>query len=346
MAGNDESTAMVEGFAVGTTTATTVERTTTTWVDGRNGKMPWRWPKLIAYAALPLFLLLALIATPWAVAHIQGQLVDEATDDLSAAGIDPSGLDIDFDYRSGEATGVLPAGATVAAAEGAVDDSLLRDFEVSAEPAAPVVVTDDEDDDEVEAIVAGPVEVDIESDGSTVVVSGVVLDDDQRQSVLDAAQAAAPSAEVIDQLEVSGLAPEVDGADARILGLTTAIGTLAGAETWSAVLTDQDLTVRAAAQGDQVATIEGLAQGIDAVPTTVEVEDLTPEPDPAEAAVASLQTELDALIPEIKANVVFASGSDVLTPAAQSTLDKVVAAMDAYPGPVVDIVGHTDDVGD
>ncbi|MEL6983502.1 MAG: OmpA family protein, partial [Actinomycetota bacterium] len=30
----------------------------------------------------------------------------------------------------------------------------------------------------------------------------------------------------------------------------------------------------------------------------------------------------------------------------QSTLDKVVAAMDAYPGPVVDIVGHTDDVGD
>jgi OmpA-OmpF porin, OOP family len=43
--------------------------------------------------------------------------------------------------------------------------------------------------------------------------------------------------------------------------------------------------------------------------------------------------------------VVFATASSELTPEAQATLDKVVAAMNSYPLPVVSIVGHTDDRG-
>jgi len=343
----DSVTTVLGGTETATMVTTEKQRTATYWVDGRNGKMPWDWTGLILFAALPLFGLLALVATPLAVAHIQGQLVDEATEDLASAGIDPSGLDIDFDYRSGDASGVLPAGATAAQAEAAVDDALLRDFDVVAEPAEPAApttapTTTPASDDAVEAA-TGPVEVEAGFDGSTVVLTGVVLDDAQRRSVIDAVETAMGPVTVDDRLEVSGLAAEVDGADQRIGSLVTAIATLGSAKTWQAELTDDDLRIRASADGDAAEDIDGLVDELDPFPTTVTID----EPDPvAETEVATLQSELDALIPEIAANVVFASGSDVLTETAQSTLDKVVAAMNRHPGPVVDVVGHTDDIGD
>ena len=58
-----------------------------------------------------------------------------------------------------------------------------------------------------------------------------------------------------------------------------------------------------------------------------------------------LQAELDALTDRIRATVRFDTASGKLTPEARDTLDEVVAAMETYPLPVVEIVGHTDDRG-
>ena len=112
------------------------------------GKEPWSRNKVIWLVAVPLMALLILFATWWAVDHIQGTLAADARADLAAASIDTSELEIDFDYRDGEATGVLPAGATIAATEAAVDHGLLRTFTVDAEiAAAPAEHTDTSADD-------------------------------------------------------------------------------------------------------------------------------------------------------------------------------------------------------
>lgn len=350
---NDSETSM-NGVATrtrsvaSTTESTTVRRTDTTYlVDGRNGKMPWGWPRIGLFVALPLFLLLALIATPWAVSHIEGQLVDEARADLEAAGIDSSDLDIDFDYRDGEATGVLPAGVATADAEAVVDDGLLRDFEVTAAAtAAPETAATPEPatDTEPAAPATGPVEVRAAFDGTTVVVIGTVLSEAHRVAVIEAAEAGAPGAPVDDRLVVSGLDAEVDGADDRIADLAAALGGLGGAQEWSARLTDRALDVDATVtDAETAAAIEGLGRQLTSVPTVVTV---IGGQKSVETEISSLQTELDRLIPDIREHVVFASGSDVLTPEAMAVLDEVVAAMERHPSPVVEVAGHTDDVGD
>ncbi len=65
-----------------------------------------------------------------------------------------------------------------------------------------------------------------------------------------------------------------------------------------------------------------------------------------EDEVGLLQAELDALQAEILENVVFDVNSDVITPTAAGTLDKVVAAMTRYQRPAVLVGGHTDSDGD
>ena len=154
-------------------------------------------------------------------------------------------------------------------------------------------------------------------------------------------------AAIDDRLVVSGLEAATPGADDRVADLLTAIGTLGPADTWSARLDDTSLVVDAAiADADDAATVRALADGLAAVPTMVTVAGVTAGPGDVAAEVSSLQVELDALIPEIREKVVFASGSDALSGEARATLDKVVTAMERYPQPVVEVAGHTDDVGD
>jgi hypothetical protein len=82
-------------------------------------------------------LLTIAAATAWAVDHIEDELVDATRADLTAAGVDPSGLEIDFDYRDGRVTGALPEGMTVAEAKRLVEHPLLRRLEiVDANPTA------------------------------------------------------------------------------------------------------------------------------------------------------------------------------------------------------------------
>jgi outer membrane protein OmpA-like peptidoglycan-associated protein len=62
--------------------------------------------------------------------------------------------------------------------------------------------------------------------------------------------------------------------------------------------------------------------------------------------VLLLQAEIDALTDEIRSRVVFDRAGTELTFDAKKALDKLVDAMNRYPRTVVEISGHTDNVGD
>ncbi len=439
-------------------------------VEGRDGKLPWPHRKVWALAAAPLLVAGTGLGTWFGVVRIENKLTDEARSDLSAAGIDPSGLSIHFDYRDGEAVGMLPAGITRAEAEAAVSHSLLREFTVKAtEVAAPAVpapsssstappvqlgstevraeltsagrvvltgtvpteaehrtllqaateaVGADQVDDRIvvsglspavpgdvgrveslaavvatfdgaetalatltddsldlvmrgatgdtaqkaqEAMDAAPVfaDYDIEGggemaaplellaelDGGVLTLIGTVPTEAQHQMLLDAAVASFGSDGVDDQLIVSGN-PSTAEADSGVETLASALAALEGAEVGSAELSDSGLTVVATVSDpDAAEALEALEGSAGGVPTTVEVT-VAEAPEVAIGQqMEALQGELDSLADEIRANIVFDSGSAELGPAARATLDKVAAAMERYPLPVVQVEGHTDSNG-
>lgn len=193
----------------------------------------------------------------------------------------------------------------------------------------------------------GGLNTDVDFDGERIVLNGTVLTEDQSASLEQAAAGVVGADNVTNNLEVSGLEESVPGADGRVAALGAAIGTFGGLNNADATMNDTDLTVNGEApdEGSREATVSAV--------TAAEASELRPggEITVVEAEISLqeeidlLQAELDALQDELRENVVFASNSDVLTPAAQGTLDKVVAAMQRYPRPVVEVGGHTDSQG-
>ncbi len=440
-------------------------------VEGRDGRLPWPHRRVWAAAAAPLLVVGTGLGTWFGVTRIENKLTDEARSDLSAAGIDPSGLSIRFDYRDGEAVGKLPAGITRAEAEAAVSHPLLRHFTVRATevaaggPAAPSttappvlrgstevraeltssgtivltgtvpteaehrtlvqaaaeVVGPDGVDDRIvvsglspavpgdmgrvraladvvstfegagtaiatltddsldlimreatadaaraarEAMEAAPVfaNYDIEDGVETptplvvgaelesgmVTLTGTVPSEAHHQMLLDAAVGSFGAEGVDDRLVVSG-EPSTGEIDSGIEALAASLGALEGAESGRAILDDTGLTVEATvtdpAAADALEALEVSAANAVGPPTTVDVT-IAEAPEVALGEqMAGLRSELDSLADEIGANVVFDSGSAELTPAAEATLDKVAAAMERYPLPVVRVEGHTDSNG-
>ncbi|MCB0994771.1 MAG: OmpA family protein [Acidimicrobiales bacterium] len=482
---DDSAEAKESGESAGSTTSSasvtevTRRRTATAWLQAKNGKRPWAARRL-----LPLGLIGGAVAvlgsTLWAVPHIQGKLEDATLADLRRAGIETSGLVVDYDYRSGEIRGVLPPGVSVEDVRAAVDHDGIRSLKVLATPSAEPASDDDagdadgeadgDADTEVAEAETGSTDVVAELENGTLTLSGTVLSEAQRDTLVAAAGDAVGVDNVIDELEVSGLDPTVDGADARIDALAAVLGASSDATSLTATLSDTDLavsgevpdqdaadsltaavdasgtdagldattdlavpdieatgptevtatledgvltltgTVLSEAQRDDLVSaaaeavgadnvvdeleISGLAEAtpgaddriadlasvlsafsglgsgtaeltdaalgvtgtaagadasaalIDAVDgvTSVETELALDEAD-VDTQVASLQDELDGLAAEIRETVVFPTGSTVLSAEARATLDQVVAAMDRYQLPVVEVSGHTDDVG-
>ena len=176
---------------------------------------------------------------------------------------------------------------------------------------------------DLDIVPLGSTDVVADFDGETITLTGTVLTERHRTQLIAAATSAAGGrANVIDELEVLGGDALVDGADGRVDDMVAAIRTLSDFPAAQAILTDEGVEVVVPAGDD----------------------------DPAELAdeeqINELQGELDALAAEIRENVVFATGSDVLDAGATATLDKVVDAMTRHPLPVVEVSGHTDNVGD
>lgn len=168
-------------------------------------------------------------------------------------------------------------------------------------------------------VALGSTDVTASLDGEALRLTGTVLNEAQRERLLAAAAEAVGADNVIDELEVLDAEALVDGADARVDQLADAIGEIGTGTAVGAVLSDEGVEILAAPEfGDAVADDDQINE---------------------------LQVELDGLAAEIRENVVFATGSDVLDAGATATLDKVVAAMNRHPLPVVEISGHTDSTG-
>lgn len=194
----------------------------------------------------------------------------------------------------------------------------------------------------------GPLDVDVRYDGERIVLDGTVFSEDERSSLVTAAAGVVGEENVVDNLEISALDPAVEGSPTRVDSLAAAISTFGGLQSADGMLSDTDLTVNGVANDEaaQAATVGALGAASDAgVRPGGEITIPAAPETSLEEEVELLQAELDALQDEIRENVVFDSNSAELTPAAQGTLDKVVAAMQRFTRPVVEVGGHTDSVG-
>ncbi len=332
---------------------TTRQHESTYWVDERNGAFPLPWWKLG-----PLVLLIGAVTvaimTLIMIPIYERQIVNDAKSELSAAGINPSTFAFDASYRDLDIRGVLPEGVSVddirAAAE-RTEGVRDLDLDFDAAPHAPVVDKEDEAVAVAEPVAAtAPTEVTATVTADRVVLTGQVPSEQMRSLLV--AQAGRPDAsgqpavEVVDELVVADLDPTTAGANSRVLQLGLLLTRLGDDAVGSASITDTTFESEWAVGSDDdsaaiTATVNAATPAFaDGATTTVTV--LVPAID---QEIAALQGQFDALAVEIRENVTFATGSDVLNDTATATLDKVVVLMTTYTEPVVEISGHTDDIG-
>ncbi len=320
-----------------TETITTTRRRKRTVTSWERDPAAWSPGKVGALAALPLVGGLLIGGTAWAVPHIEKKLERQTIADLEAAGIDTSNLEVDYDYRTGSITGSAAAGVDEATLEAKGDGSGVRNL--SALLAAGAVKAEAETPSTTEAAAeepapaeVGPTDVTAMLEDGRIVLRGEVLSEDQRQTLVDAAEAT--GVEVVDELTVSGFDEATPGADARVAGLAGLISNIGSGVTGVATLTDSSLGfVGEAPDADMAAAVEAAVTDAGAgLDTSSEVS--APEAvDDAEEMAARLA----ALGPvHYKLNMSNHESEEIVI------LDEAVAILQEYPSVPVELVGHTD----
>ncbi|MGI9606497.1 MAG: OmpA family protein [Acidimicrobiales bacterium] len=189
-------------------------------IGDSRGRKPLPTRDLIGPLLIPLMVLL-LAGVVWAVSHIEDDIESAAPEILTAAGIDASDLSFEASYRNLEVSGKLPAGVTpsdvievLEARTGGSEGEDIRSVAVTASirPAEPL----------------GEIDVQATADGDTIVLTGIVPSDGQRNRLVDASVSSGLS--VIDNLTVSGLEAASPDPDGQTSALAEALATLAGAE--------------------------------------------------------------------------------------------------------------------
>ena len=275
-------------------------------------------------------------------------------DDLTVSGLEPQSADADGQIgRMAGVLGGLTVGSFIAADLEIGDDGPVTGSieAATAGDASTLANLAGSDVDVTAPPELGSLNTEVNYDGTRIVLSGMVLSEEQSASLAAAAAEVVGADNVVNNLEVSGLDEATEGADGRVEALGAAIATFDGLSTADAQMNDTDLTVNGEALDD--ASRDATAAAVSSSEATglrpggeITVAE-APEPELSlQDEIDLLQAELDALQDEIRENVVFATDSDDLTPAAQGTLDKVVAAMNRYTRPVVEVGGHTDSQGD
>ncbi len=320
-----------------TETITTTRRRKRTVTSWERDPAAWSPGKVGALAALPLVGGLLIGGTAWAVPHIEKKLERQTIADLEAAGIDTSDLEVDYDYRTGSITGSAAAGVDEATLEAKGDGSGVRNLSallaagaVKAEQETPA--TTEAAAEEPVAVEVGPTDVTAMVEDGRIVLRGEVLSEDQRQTLVDAAEAT--GVEVVDELTVSGFDEATPGADARVAGLAGLISDLGPGVTGVATLSDSSLGfVGEAPDADMAAAVEAAVADAGAgLDTSSEVS--APEAvDDAEEMAARLA----ALGPvHYKLNMSNHESEEI------AILDEAVAILQEYPSVPVELVGHTD----
>ncbi len=197
-------------------------------------------------------------------------------------------------------------------------------------------------------VAAASVDMQVRTDGTSITLDGEITEEAQRDALVAAAAAEVGADNVVDNLTVVGPAAPGGGDAARIDAMASLFagfgGLTEGSGTVDGDSVDFDGT---AADPAAQAEFDALVGALDAdVVGSIGV-DVAEAPAPTvDDEAAQLQAEFDALADEVRANVIFDPSSDVITPTAAATLDKVVDAMNRFPQPVLLVEGHTDDDGD
>jgi len=326
-------------------------REVTYWVDEKKGLFPLVWWKLLPLVALigaAVIAIMTLIMIP----VYERQVINNAKAELTAAGIDPSSFSFDASYRDLDISGTLPDGVSVediraAAQRGDGQRDLDLDFR---EASAPVEVEEEPDTTPVVAPTA-PTDVTAVASEAGVVLTGEVPSE-QHRALLVSSASKGETVQVTDELVVLDLAPETAGANGRVFQLAKLLGAVPEGAVGSASITNTSFTsewvVTSAEDEAAIQTVVNEAVGAfpaDTDGTARNVTDITVNAPAVDDEIVDLQAAFGALEVEIRENVTFATGSDVLNDTATATLDEVVELMTTYPQPVVEISGHTDNVG-
>lgn len=275
-------------------------------------------------------------------------------DGVTASGLEPSSSDADGQVeRFSSAIGGLTLGS-FNRAELAVSDEgpVLGSIDANDEGAAALLAAASGDGVEVSTPpVYGALDITTTFDGVRIVLNGTVFSTDQSVELVGAASSVVGAGNVVNNLGVTDLEEAIPRSNTRVTALADVISTFGGLLSADVTLNDTDITVNgeavdSAAQGATATAVA--ASGAANLRPGGEVR-IAPPPEPElslQEEIDLLQAELDSLQDEIRETVVFGVDSNELDAPAQATLDQVVAAMNRYPRPVIEIGGHTDSGGE
>lgn len=183
----------------------------------------------------------------------------------------------------------------------------------------------------------------IAADGETIALNGMVYSTSQRKRLVFAASEAVGEQQVVDNLTIADISSDAPELLERIDSVAAIVSRFAPGISGDIALSNGELTVNAETGSEAVreyvvsSTTRARRAGLSLIENIRVLQ-------PAEDSNA-LQSSLDSLVEEIRLTVVFSSGDSVLSPVAMNTLDKVIIAINSYSGLVIEIEGHTDDVG-
>ncbi len=181
------------------------------------------------------------------------------------------------------------------------------------------------------------------TDGEKITLSGKVRSDAQRKRLVFAATEAVGDRNVIDQLTMAKPTSVASDAMTQVDSIAAVVSRFAPGIEGEVSLKGNELVIKADAGSEAVrqyllsATAGARSAGLN-VTENIQLQLALDESE-------ALQAELDHLIEEVRATVVFPSGQSELSEAARQTLDKVADRIKSYTGLLIEIEGHTDDVG-
>lgn len=195
----------------------------------------------------------------------------------------------------------------------------------------------------VELLSANQLDLMAASNGEQITLTGNIFSTAQKKQLVFAASEAVGGQNVIDNLILTSHTSSSSELMAHVESMAAVISRFAPGITGDVMLQNGELTVNAEAGSESVRNylVSSTAAATEAGLSVVDnIRVFMPEDDSR-----SLQLALDELVEEVRRTVVFPSGTSELTPVAKLTLDKVAQKIGGYSGLVVEIEGHTDNVG-
>lgn len=195
----------------------------------------------------------------------------------------------------------------------------------------------------VELLSLDKLELLAQSNGERITLAGKVFSAAQKKQLVFAASEAIGNQNVVDNLTLAAHTSDSAELMTHVKSMAAVISRFAPGITGDVALQNGELTVTAEAGSEAVrnylvlSTSDATRAGLNVV-NNIRV--FTPQEDSH-----ALQLALDELTDDVRRNVVFSSGESVLSPIAMQTLDKVAEKISEYSGLVVEIEGHTDNVG-